>query len=321
MSSKEYWRDREEKNRKKVIKNEKEYVKQIKEIYQDMLDEIEKEINGFYARYARKEGISMSDARKKVSKTDIEKYERLAKKYVKEKNFSKRANEQMRLYNLTMKVNRLELLKAQISLYMVSGFDDIDKYFNEFLTDEAINEIRRAAGVMGQSVTEDIAERAKNIVDASFKNATFSERIWMYQDMLRDELNSLLQSAIIQGQNPNKLAKHLSRRFDVSMSNAQTLMITEVARVQTDVNASCMNESGFEEYEFIAEPTACPICRAIDGKHYKVSKMVVASNAPPMHPNCRCAIAPYIQDDDFDEFVDFIKTSGFDGKDWNRRNH
>lgn len=321
MSSKEYWRDREEKNRKKVIKNEKEYVKQIKEIYQNMLDEIEKEINGFYARYARKEGISMSDARKRVSKTDIEKYERLAKKYVKEKNFSKRANEQMRLYNLTIKVNRLELLKAQISLYMVSGFDDIDKYFNEFLTDEAINEIRRAAGVMGQSVTEDIAERAKNIVDASFKNATFSERIWMYQDMLRDELNSLLQSAIIQGQNPNKLAKHLSRRFDVSMSNAQTLMITEVARVQTDVNASCMNESGFEEYEFIAEPTACPICRAIDGKHYKVSKMVVASNAPPMHPNCRCAIAPYIQDDDFDEFVDFIKTSGFDGKDWNRRNH
>ena len=37
----------------------------------------------------------------------------------------------MRLYNATMKINRLELLKANIGLEMVSGFDELQKYFDK----------------------------------------------------------------------------------------------------------------------------------------------------------------------------------------------
>ena len=101
MTSQDYWKKREESNYRKNVKNEKEYRKHIEEIYKDMLSEIQKEIDGFYARYARKEGITIADAKKKVSKVDIEAYERKAKKYVKEKNFSEQANAEMRLYNLT----------------------------------------------------------------------------------------------------------------------------------------------------------------------------------------------------------------------------
>ena len=43
---------------------------------------------------------------------------------MKDKEFSDKANAEMRLYNLTMKVNRLELLKAQIGL--VKGFASSD---------------------------------------------------------------------------------------------------------------------------------------------------------------------------------------------------
>ena len=31
----------------------------------------------------------------------------------------------------------------------------------------------------------------------------------------------------------------------------------------------------------------------MDGKHFEVRKMVPGENAPPMHPNCRCNIAPW----------------------------
>ena len=51
-----------------------------------------------------------------------------------EKDFSDKANEEMRLYNLTMKVNRLELLKAKIGLELVSGFDELEKLLGEKLT-------------------------------------------------------------------------------------------------------------------------------------------------------------------------------------------
>lgn len=47
MNSAEYWRLREEKQRLKNIKDEKEYDKKIKEIYQRMMDEVQSEINNF----------------------------------------------------------------------------------------------------------------------------------------------------------------------------------------------------------------------------------------------------------------------------------
>lgn len=89
MTSQEYWKKRESAQRKHNITEEKEYQKRIQKIFQNMQDEITKEINGFYVKYARKEGITLAEAKKKVSQLDIEEYARKAAKYVKEKDFSK----------------------------------------------------------------------------------------------------------------------------------------------------------------------------------------------------------------------------------------
>ena len=86
-----YWHEREVEWKNSQKKSEKEYQKQIQKIYNEMLDSVTKEIESFFQRYSTSEGISMSDAKKKVSKIDIEEYKRKAQKYVEEKNFSKRA--------------------------------------------------------------------------------------------------------------------------------------------------------------------------------------------------------------------------------------
>lgn len=285
MTSQEYWKKREESNYRKNIKNEKEYRKHIEEIYKDMLSEIQKEIDGFYARYAKKEGMTIADAKKKVAKVDIEAYERKAKKYVKEKNFSEQANAEMRLYNLTMRVNRLELLMANIGLELVAGFNEMDQYFGEILDDKARAELERQAGILGMTV-RNAPKKAEAIVNSSFYNATFSQRIWLYQDMLRNELESLLENGILQGHNPRRLAVHLRKRFGVSQFNAERLMITELARVQTEAQKQSFERNGFDEYIFLALGTACPICKKLNEKHFKVAKMMPGTNAPPIHPLC-----------------------------------
>lgn len=303
MNSRTYWAIRETRNRNKNKREEKQYDKEVEKIYQNMIDEINKEINGFYSRYATKEGITMAEAKKRVAKIDMEEYERKAEKYVKEKNFSEQANTEMRLYNLTMKVNRLEMLKARIGLEMVSGFDELQKYYDEILTKRTLDEFERKAGILGKSVS-DPRKAAEVIVNASFKNATFSDRIWMYQGMLKSELDKLLQTGLIQGQNPRVLARHLKERFGVSQYNAERLMRTEMARVQSEASKRSMEENGFEEYEFMAEGTACPICRALDGKHFRVKDMLPGTNAAPMHPNCRCADAPYMDRKAFENWME-----------------
>ena len=299
MDSQTYWKNREMEQRKHNIRDEKEYQKRIRKIYQNMIDEADKEINGFYGKYASKEDITISDARKRAAKLDIEAYARKAKKYVKEKNFSDEANEEMRFYNMTMRVNRLELLKANIGLEIIAGFDELQKFFDEKLTDRAMGEFERLAGILGKTV-QDNAKAAHAIVNASFHNATFSDRIWMYQDMLKAELSSLLQTGLIRGQSSTKLATHLRKRFGVSQSNAERLMTTELRRVQTDAARQVYERKGNTEYKFLTTNPqgACDICKRLDGKVFKVKNMVPGTNAPPMHPWCHCTTAPYWNNDE-----------------------
>lgn len=320
MDSQAYWKNREAQQRKYNIQNEAEYQKHIQKIYQNMIDEIEKEINGFYGKYASKEGITMAGARKRASKLDMDAYSRKAAKYVKEKNFSSQANEEMRLYNMTMRVNRLELLKAQIGLEMVSGFDELQKYYDEVLTDRTISEFERQAGILGKTI-QDNAKAANAIVNASFHNATFSDRIWMYQGMLKNELGSLLQTGLIQGQHPRKLATHLRKRFGVSQSNAELLMTTELARVQTEAQKQSFDRNGFEEYTFLALGTACPICRALDEKQFKVTKMLPGTNAPPMHPRCRCSTAAYMDSKEYEAWIGSYEQHKMPFHEWKNKNN
>ena len=275
MSSQKYWKNREEENRRKNQKTEAEYERELREIYDYMMDQIQREINGFYAKYAKQEGITLAEAKKRASKLDIEEYACKARKYVKEKDFSKEANDEMRLYNMTMKVNRLELLKANIGLELVSGFDELQKFFDEKLTERTLEEFERQAGILGKSVLDN-QKAAHAIVNASFKNATFSDRIWMYQDMMKSELAQLLKSGLIQGKNPRQLARHLEKRFGVSKYHAERLMITELARVQTEAQKQSYERNGFEYYEYVAcgKGDVCEICKALDGKHFKVKDMM-----------------------------------------------
>ena len=321
MASQEYWKNRETEAKKHNIQEEAEYNRQIKEIYANMMDEINKEINGFYTKYAAKEGITMAEAKKRVSKLDIAAYERKAKKYVETKDLSDRANEEMRIYNLTMKVNRLELLKANIGLEMVSGFDEMQKYFDKKLTDRTLKEFQRQAGILGKSVMKN-EKYAHAIVNASFKNATYSDRIWMYQGMLKAELEGLLASGLIRGQNPKKLAKHLEKRFGVSAYNAQRLMTTELARVQTEAQKQSFVRNGFDEYEYIAcgNNDVCSVCKALDGKHFKVDDMMPGENAPPMHPNCHCSIAAYMDNEAYEEWINSYQEHGLNFEDWSKKN-
>jgi len=303
MNSRDYWKKREAEQLARNIRDEAQYIKVINGYYDYMMDQVQREINGFYTKYAKSEGITMPEARKRVSELDIKVYQRKAKRYVANKTLTKEANAEMKIYNATMKINRLEMLKANIGLELVDGFDDLQKYFDKVLTDRTLAEFERQAGILGGTI-RDNQKAAHAIVNASYKNASFSDRIWMYQDMLKAELSKLLRTGLIQGRNPRELARHLSKLFGVSKSDTVRLMRTELARVQIEAQRQSYERFGYEEYVFIAEATACPDCKALDdGKPHKTKDMMPGTNAPPIHANCRCSTAAYMEREKFDKWL------------------
>lgn len=324
MSSKDYWAKREAEALKHYITEEAEYDKQITKIYTNMLANCQKEINAFYGRYADKEGITIAEAKKRVSSMDIKAYEAKAKRYVKDKTFSKEANEEMRLYNATMRINRLEMLKANIGLELIAGSDDLEKFMAGILKGRTEAELKRQAGILGKTVTNN-AQLAHSIVNASFHNATFSQRIWNNSAAMKADLDKLIQSGLIQGKNPNVLAKELQKYFigEPRLKNgkkgakyrAEVLMRTELARVQTEAQKQSFIRNGFSQYQFIVNGNCCDICRDIAGKVFDVDKMMPGENAPPVHPLCRCSTAAYSDRKEYEAWLEHLEKGGTT-KDW-----
>ena len=313
-----YWRKREEEWDKEYQEEEALYSAHIQETYAYMYNQCQKEIDAFYAKYAKKEGISIADAKERVSKADMEAFQAKAKKYVEQaaadrarhghanmsaSYFSDEANEEMRLYNLTMKINRLEMLKAQIGTETLPAFDELNMYYGDKLDARTYAEYQHYAGILGDTVID--PKKADSIVNASFHNATFSQRIWSNQAMLHSELGKQLTQGLVGGKSSAELARNIRKVFDTSQAEAERLMRTELARVQVGAQQAAYQSQQIEEYEFIGgQSGACDICSSMNGKVFKVSDMVPGDNAPPMHPNCRCSTAPHIDRKIYDVWLD-----------------
>lgn len=308
-----YWRAREEAQRLLDMRSDAAREREYSTLYKRAFDDIQKEIDAFYSRYATKEGISIAEAHKRVSRLDIEAYSRKAEAYVEEKNFTKQANEEMRLYNLAMKVNRLEMLKSKIALELAAKGSAEERHLKSTLDDAARKELERQSGILGDTVKHDADPKLiQKIVEGDFHNATFSQRIWNNNKLLQLAIEKELQTSLVQGRRPDY--KKLAQLFDASEYAAKRLLHTETKRVRTEAAKERYQDNGIDEYEYMAlGPNPCPICTELNGKHFPVRKMDAGENAPPMHPNCRCSTAPWVDEDAYNAWLDAKASGEFEG--------
>ena len=312
QSSEDYWRERETRQRAANIHDEARYASRINDIFQSTQDSIQQEIESFYQRYAGKEGIDIAEARRRVSKIDMEKYERLAAQYVKaaheggrEAAFSDEANEQMRLYNATMRINRLEMLKARCGIRAMEGYRLADQLINEALEERAYSEYYRLAGILGNSVQFN-ETMVRSIVDASYQNATWSKRLWINQALLSERIGAQIAQGILTGKGSDALARSIQKLSGQSAYNCQRLMRTELRRVQTAAAEQSMLDNGVTAYKFLVANgvNPCDECLALDGKVFKISEMSVGKNAPPKHPLCHCCTCPALDEEKWQRWLD-----------------
>lgn len=300
MAINDYWRQRELRHIQENIRNDEQIARRLRRLHLRAMDNIENEIEAFYGRYATFEGLTMEEARKRVTRLDIERYERKARRYVREFDFTEIANEEMRLYNVTMRINRLQLLKANIHLELLAMTSEEQRILYEVMTESARAEYERLSGILGQTLTYN-EQMLATIVNASFLSATWSDRLWDNQDALRHELDRLLNRGIVQGINPRQLARELREKFESSIYNSERLLRTELGRLQIQVQEDSYKQADISQYEVIVEPDGCDYCQSFDGKVFDVEDMEVSVNAPIFHPNCRCSTSAYISREEFEK--------------------
>lgn len=303
-----YWEERAKQEKAwqlKQLENDAEFGKLLETYYnqaiEDINDSIEKELNRV--------------GKDQVTQMDVKAYETKAKSIVAEAekmrangqkvtyaDFSDQVNQRLKVYNATMRINRLEHLKSEVGLDMLRAGIKVDSSLRDKLSGDYQKEVIRQAGIMMDSAQRSpwTGKDAAKILMAQTNGATFSQRLWADQDVLKAKLDQVLSVGMIQGQNPRKMATRLREQVKTAVGNqryvTERLARTESARIQTNVQLESIKKHGYNYVQWLAEPKACPACRAIASRDsgfgegvYKVAK--VPKIPDDTHPNCRCSIS------------------------------
>jgi SPP1 gp7 family putative phage head morphogenesis protein len=119
---------------------------------------------------------------------------------------------------------------------------------------------------------------------------TFDNLETVTQDM-RTELRRELTQGFSQGWNPQKTAKMLNKRVDVSIADAERLARTETMHAHNTAAQRRYEQYGVEKVVVINHSPCPEICApVVGGNPYKLSE--VPDGGPPLHPNCVGALAP-----------------------------
>ena len=121
---------------------------------------------------------------------------------------------------------------------------------------------------------------------------SWSQRIWQNNEALAATLNEELIHCVATGKKPSDLKKLLQERFNVSFSNADMLVRTEMAHIQTQAAQKRYEDAGVLEVEIWADEDErrCDVCGELHQKRYPMGAAVPI----PAHPRCRCCVLPVI---------------------------
>ena len=287
----------ERKAQAELIKRDLDRDKLITQLYQESYDRLQAQIDKFYLGYAGREGLTKQEAMKRASEFDVTKFAEKARKAVKEKDFSHKTNSWLRVYNLKMKVSRLELLKAELGLEINSLTSNLEEVFDKARRSEYLAEFKRQAGILGIS-SSGAKKRLDSILDADFYGQNFSSRVWGktgLQPLLQRDVFASLNRIYTDMNGYQKEMKLLANKYGTSEYNAKRLIKTEIARINSDTDHAMLKDNGFTHMIFVAESGACDICGPLDNKAVPIDKVEKGVNMFPMHPNCRCSAYGHIE--------------------------
>lgn len=320
MTINNYWRNREREERKwqlQQLKQDGQFNKELERYYNQAINSINKEIDAEFSRLAYRNKTSIAEAKSAVSQADMQAYADEAAKLVEEArlrraaghkvtyaDYSDEVNERMRVYNATMRIDRLELLKSRIGLQMIDAGIKVDASMQAKVADDYVAELKRQAGILGLVAEGDQLWSSKEVakqIMAQVNGATFSQRIWANQDALKARLDEVISTGILRGDNPREMARRLKRQVRDTVTNhryvTERIARTESARVQFNAQKTLIKQNGYRYVKWYAEPGACKICREIaDADRYDLGFGIYpVDEVPsiPAHPNCRCSISAY----------------------------
>ena len=119
-------------------------------------------------------------------------------------------------------------------------------------------------------------------------------------DVMSQQISRVLAQGVAEGRGPMEIARNLQDRVDkVGITRARLLARTETIAAHAEATLNSYAEAGVEGVSILAEfqnagdDVVCPECEELEGKEMSIDE---ARGLIPVHPNCRCAFLPVVQE-------------------------
>lgn len=305
----DYWQKRFQAVEDQANRTARQTVQAITPAFDQAQSQIEKEINAWYARFAKNNEISMQEAKRLLNTKELKEFKWDVESYIKygrENAIDQAWMKELENASARYHISRLEALRIRTQNAAEQAFgnelDQIDQMAARLYTDDYYRtayEIQRGLGI-GFEVGQIDDRKLKNVLSKPWTadKMTFSDRVWKSKTQLIDSLQTELTQMCILGKDPQGAIDRIAKRMDVSKGQAGRLVMTEAAYFSSAAQKDCFNDLDVEKYEIVAtlDSRTSEICQQMDGKVFDMKDFQIGVTAPPFHVWCRSCTCPWFED-------------------------
>lgn len=308
-TSDNYWINRALKREKEAYLTGNELNKKLFEFYENVSNDIRKQINDFYYRYASENGLTFDEAMRELNKSEYKEWKKSLDEYVREYETEadpKRAAELKAMIDARAyqsRITRLEAVSTQIEgavngLYfgaVATMNKDFAKVFEKSFIGKAADLAEHFDINMGFTKKYFSEKMIEDVISYPWCGNHFSDRLWKNKENLIFNLRDILSKGLQSGTSLPQIAKEMADKTGQSFTAAYNLVESETTHFHEEANFRAYEAAGIVQYQFWSEHelSVCSTCAGLDMQVFDVKDRKEGINAPPMHNHCRCITVEY----------------------------
>ena len=306
MKNEKYWKKRQEEKLSSILNDAQVASEYVSDIYSKASLYTQSKINGIFEKYRDGHGLSNADAKEMldslISDRDYNQIKRILENNPKTKQ-RKELLKKLDTPPYQYRIKRLENMQSQLDKLM----NEVYKVEKDVSTDCYINSAfnayyRNVYNLQkGMKVAYQFDMLDPELIDSMLKSRwsgnNYSNRIWDNTNALAESLKDEMLMGVLTNKTEKEMADTIMNKFAVGTYQARRLIQTESAAMTAFADQQAFKDAGIEKEMFIAvhDSRTSQICQHHDRSIVEIAKAKVGVNVPPLHPNCRSHMIPYIE--------------------------
>ena len=301
-----YWKKRQEETIQEILKEADVSADYIAEIYRKSALYTQNKIKGIFDKYRLKHGLSITEAKALLESLgnphDLDEMLKCLRNGIKSderKELLKRLEAPAYRYRINRFVDMQhqtdELMKYVYDVEKeISTKSYINAAYNTYYRD--VFNIQKDVGVAYRFNNLD-SKLVEQMLRSKWSGENYSSRIWGNTQDLTNTLKDEMVLGILTNKTEKEMMDTITEKFSVGAYQARRLIVTESAAISSFADQLAFEDAGIETEMFIAvhDGKTSMVCQKHDRSIVEVGKGEVGRNIPPLHPNCRSKMIPYIE--------------------------